>query len=71
MNNLPMAFPDGINNSEAGMTLLDYFAAKAMQSLVGFRIEGRLQDTNTIATFAYQQAQAMMMERERLNPPKL
>jgi hypothetical protein len=60
--------------SENGMTLLDYFAAKAMQSLIErrekitnlFELEKEFQDhqTEIIADLAYTYAQAMIKTRE-------
>ena len=57
MNN-PQAFPSNVW-WETGMTLRDYFAAKAMQ---GILFEG-LEPEET-AKHAYQMADAMLMERE-------
>lgn len=69
MNNIP-AFPrpasdahqHGMHNPQEGMTLLDYFAAKAMQA----RITGRFIEFNAydIAKEAYIIANAMMKERD-------
>ena len=52
------AFPDGLLNQD-GMTLRDYFAAKAMQALID-------NDTlfSDIAIQAYQLADAMLKARE-------
>jgi hypothetical protein len=64
MNDIP-AFPivvdygDGVKY-QTGMTLRDYFAAKAMQALLGYE-ESTLQND---AEVAYQMADAMMKERE-------
>lgn len=55
------AFPDQFKD---GMTLRDYFAAKAMQALIGCA-----DITATPAVFAHQSyivADAMMKERERM-----
>jgi hypothetical protein len=55
------AFP--INNSymsEAGMTLRDYFAAKAMQVYLAARLDG---DDDDIASDAYYVADAMLRAR--------
>ena len=69
MNNLP-AFPTNIHNygdgkyGSQGMTLRDYFAAKAMQGLYSdpeWRIDMDFSDT---AYAAYNQADAMMKARE-------
>lgn len=62
MNN-PPAFPTleehRFNQEQLGMTLRDYFAAKAMQALID-------NDTlfSDIAIQAYQLADAMLKERE-------
>jgi hypothetical protein len=55
MNDKP-AFP--INNMNTGMTMRDYFAAKAMQAWSDYV------DMEQIARLAYQQADAMMKARE-------
>jgi hypothetical protein len=71
MNN-PPAFPSGnevklgdwISSGHKGMTLRDYFAAKAMQGLYSdpeWRIDMDFSDT---AYAAYNQADAMMKARE-------
>lgn len=59
MNN-PPAFPNDVKpiNERAGMTLRDYFAAKAMQALV----EKSYFDTT--ARLAYEIADAMLKARE-------
>lgn len=57
MNNLP-AFPS-VFDHERGMTLRDYFAAKAMQALV----EKSYFDTT--ARLAYEIADAMLKAREQ------
>jgi hypothetical protein len=65
------AFPDGSTNEwgnayNSGMTLRDYFAAKAMQGLMG-RAWGELPPEElfkTWATSAYAVADAMLKARE-------
>ena len=52
------AFPTAMNQTE-GMTLRDYFAAKAMQ---GILFEGL--DENQTARHAYEMADAMLRARE-------
>ena len=61
------AFPDGLLNQD-GMTLRDYFAAKAMQGLMHnyhpcdfLEHNGLLED---ISMASYQMADAMMKARE-------
>jgi len=46
-----------------GMTLRDYFAAKAMQAYM--RIYGKEHEISEVASFAYQQADAMLAERAK------
>ena len=64
MNNMP-AFPQPINPSEQGrgMTLRDYFAAKAMQSM-NSRPDYDDVPAVVIAADAYTLADAMMKVRE-------
>jgi hypothetical protein len=57
------AFPCDISAVRRGMTLRDYFAAKAMQALIASNDEGagdRLQD---IPGYAYDIADAMLKAR--------
>ncbi len=64
MTNEP-AFPQGpeLIGGNVGMTLRDYFAAKAMQSLIR---TGEYRDNRTrLATDAYFYADAMLAERLR------
>lgn len=61
------AFPRdiGLGLERDGMSLRDYFAAKAMQAYCVERIGGRLQENEVIARFSYQIADAMLLEREK------
>ena len=59
MSDEQQAFPDGLLNQD-GMTLRDYFAAKALQ---GILFEG-LEPEET-AKHAYAMADAMMVAREK------
>jgi len=66
------AFPLSSDSAEQkGLDLRDYFAAKAMQSLLSNRyIDGWLNDKNqheidTFAKIAYRFGDAMMKEREK------
>jgi len=62
MNN-PPAFPVGLEafgEDKVGMTLRDYFAAKAMQFLLGYE-ESNLEND---AKHAYAMADAMLKARE-------
>ena len=69
MNKEP-AFP--VSPYKSGMTLRDYFAAKAMQVLMT-ETDGINDDnpgsprwqSNTVAELAYEQADAMMIERDK------
>ena len=59
------AFPTG--NAYQGMTLRDYFAAKAMQGIVsstGDFLDARYSSPETIANAAYHMADAMLKARE-------
>jgi hypothetical protein len=63
MNDEQQAFPDGLLNQD-GMTLRDYFAAKAMQALLSntdWRLDMDIEDT---AKAAYMTADAMLKARE-------
>ena len=65
MNN-PQAFPHGdpTHGGEQGMTLRDYFAAKAMQAFLSdsdWRVDMGIDDT---AYGAYKVADAMLKARE-------
>ena len=84
-NNGGPAFPNGLGytrdkkgniypNEEEGMTLRDYFAAKAMQGIYAcpvqlYRADGTpMPDPLTsadIAKMAYEEADAMLAEREK------
>ena len=48
-----------------GMTLRDYFAAKAMQGMFASDTEGSVIETKKKAQFAYEMADAMLAEREK------
>jgi hypothetical protein len=66
MSDEQQAFPDGLLN-EYGMSLRDYFAAKAMQGLVAASVNdgGCVKcDDKFIAPLAYQIANEMMEARE-------
>ena len=58
------AFPsesEGMLDNE-GMTLRDYFAAKAMQ---GYCVDPEMPSFSEVAHFAYQMADAMLLERDK------
>ena len=67
MNN-PPAFPPmhDPNTHEFGMTLRDYFAAKAMQAVItGYATQNKVDSYSDYwAGFAYEMADAMMNARE-------
>ena len=54
-------YGDYSHGGEAGMTLRDYFAAKAMQGLLS---TGTTNDADTIAEWSYIYADAMLEARE-------
>ena len=56
------AFPNPHRTDELGMTLRDYFAAKAMQGFMGSSWNNKTFES--ISTKAYQIADAMMKARE-------
>ena len=61
MNN-PPAFPIHWENHHQGMSLRDYFAAKAMQGLLSSDVNAPLE---TFAKQSYKVADAMMKAREQ------
>jgi hypothetical protein len=66
MNN-PPAFPSGYDVPEnPGMTLRDYFAAKAMEAFISGWIERNIYPPNdlVVAEHAYSLADAMLKARE-------
>ena len=66
MNN-PQAFPNPHLRDDSGITMRDYFAAKAMQGLLaGLLAYGHDIMWDEIAKDAYRQADAMMNAREKV-----
>jgi hypothetical protein len=63
MNAFPMHFPEGEAYSD-GMTLRDYFAAKALQGLLS-NMEFDAIDTLHTASTAYAFADEMLKERSK------
>ena len=59
------AFPNPHLRDGSGMTLLDYFAAKAMQALLSDSDWRQDMDIKDTALAAYKTADAMMKERGR------
>jgi hypothetical protein len=58
------AFPVG-NGGAVGMSLRDYFAAKAMQALIASNDDGAGDRIDEIPTYAYDIADAMLAARAR------
>ena len=60
------AFPRTQWPNETGMTLLDYFAAKAMQAMIDGRGAANLEQGGYVAVsiMAYKMADQMMKQRE-------
>ena len=56
------AFPKNYGIPNEGMTLRDYFAAKALQAHITNNLNLRPED---VAKWAYRYADAMLVERER------
>lgn len=52
-------------HSVGGMTLRDYFAAKAMQAYVTTNYEDCALDDDKVSTWAYQLADAMLAARQK------
>ena len=66
MNNIP-AFPANhfdLGAKEHGMTLRDYFAAKAMQGIAARGVSNRGDVLKIIAEDSYRMADAMLKARE-------
>jgi hypothetical protein len=63
-NNNEPAFPSD-RFSETGMTLRDFFAAKAMAAMLSIEQVHFANTETQIATWAYQQAEAMMEARKQ------
>ena len=60
----PYSYDDG--SSDPGMTLRDYFAAKAMQAYLTDPESGfSEQDVTVAARVAYRAADAMLLERDK------
>ena len=68
--NNPQAFPDSFYNQdgtgfrEEGMTLRDYFAAKALQGLIASDLKFDL-DPETLSEFSYNLADDMLKQRNK------
>ena len=59
------AFPVGHDGGHQGMTLRDYFAAKAMAALVARDVDEPNDDASYYASQAYTVADAMLAERAK------
>ena len=64
MNN-EKAFPNPHLRDDSGITMRDYFAARAMQALLSDSDWRQDMDIKDTALAAYKTADAMMKERER------
>ena len=64
MNDEQQAFPDGLLNQD-GMTLRDYFAAKAMQGFMANKSNPMHFQPENDANWAYSIADAMLRAREK------
>jgi len=66
MSDEQQAFPDGLLNQD-GMTLRDYFAARAMEAFISGWIERNIYPPNDldVAEHAYAMADAMMKARKQ------
>jgi hypothetical protein len=65
MNN-PQAFPNPHLRGDEGMTLRDYFAAKAMQGMMHHFDFGKFKDDPMrLAGWSYDAADAMLAAREK------
>lgn len=53
-----------VDHAQDGMTLRDYFAAKALQRFIGTELEGGML-YNQVADVAYMYADAMLKAREK------
>ncbi len=61
----PIAVPNDFDSCNEGMTLLDYFAAKALQSLIANEKILTNNPIEQLADQAYGIAKAMLKEREK------
>ena len=65
-NEIPTAFPWSHDNITCtGMTLRDYFAARALPMAIQEMNDAESYDSNDAAIVAYQYADAMMKAREQ------
>jgi len=72
MKAFPTAADNGHSDNQDGMDLRDYFAAKAMQGLIGINLtmlqeKYDLKKSEMIAVLAYSYADAMILAREAKN----
>jgi hypothetical protein len=68
MKAFPTAADNGHSDNQDGMDLRDYFAAKAMQAIIGNSDQASLEVgevDNWVGDYAYVVADAMMEARER------
>lgn len=64
----PKAFPNDATPREDGMTLRDYFAAKAMQSVMVGEAYNHVKTSEEVANWAYTITDAMLRERLKQKP---
>jgi DNA-binding NtrC family response regulator len=60
------AFPSNADAEELGITILDYFAAKAMQALIQARWPREVEEREEICSLAYLIAEEMMEWRAEI-----
>lgn len=56
--------PGFLANAPQGMTMRDYFAAKAMQGFMSTFVEGDILQPDNVAKVAYECADAMLLARK-------
>jgi len=61
----PVVHPDGKGVQYYGMSLRDYFAAKAANGICAHQDTWGLSDSEKIAKFSYELADAMLKERAK------
>lgn len=61
----PVVADNGMGHVSSGVTVRDYFAAKAMQALIASNDEGAGDRIDDIPGYAYQIADAMLEAREQ------
>ena len=59
------AFPSSLSDLGSGMTLRDYFAAKAMQGICAGHEDPQPYTWKQLAEWSYLAAEAMLVQREK------